>query len=64
MYLQYIPENEKANIFGEKWFNTEWKASKQLVWAKGDTFFMPETVQHITSHEQQYLTKNNRYFSL
>ena len=32
-----------ASIFGAKWFNTEWKPSKELVWASGDAFLIDFT---------------------
>ena len=43
LYLQYIPTNEKAIIFGAKWFKTEWNPSKQLVCANGEACLIPFT---------------------
>jgi hypothetical protein len=38
----YIPGYEKAIIFGAKWLRTEWKSSRQLVWAIVDAFWIPD----------------------
>lgn len=42
-YLQYIPWYEYAAILGAYWLTTEWKPSRQLVWAMGEAFFIPLT---------------------
>lgn len=38
--LQSIPTYENEIIFGQKWFSTEWKPSRQLVWAIGEACMM------------------------
>jgi hypothetical protein len=42
-YLQYVPIQEKHNIFGCQWFNVAWKPSKQLVWASEDKLIIPDS---------------------
>ena len=40
-HLQNIPAKLYAIILGQKWFKTEWKPSRQLVWESGDACLIP-----------------------
>ena len=40
-HLQNIPAKLYRIILGQKWFRTEWKPSKHLVWDSGDTCLIP-----------------------
>ena len=52
-YLQYIPLYEYASILGAKWFNTEWKPSRELVCAWGDDCFIPLTKDFFVKASQR-----------